>query len=175
MRPAQTDDAHWLKGTRPTRAANGGESMFTGGKPRMPQGMGPVAEAEWKRLSKQLKQRGTLTTADATAMEVHCITFARWKAACAEVEKYGEMIDEICLDKNGEQFTRRVVNPMGKQAVQLGNSVRAMLKEFSATPASRDKAKPAQEPPKPEPPKPVEPETQDQAMERLLDRKQKPL
>lgn len=107
----------------------------------MPQGMGPVAEAEWKRLSKQLKQRGTLTTADATAMEVHCITFARWKAACSEVEKYGEMIDEICLDKNGEQFTRRVVNPMGKQAVQLGNSVRAMLKEFSATPASRDKAK----------------------------------
>ena len=139
----------------------------------MPQGMGPVAEAEWKRLSKQLKQRGTLTTADATAMEVHCVTFAAWKATQAELEKHGPMIDEICLDKNGEQFTRRVLNPVGKQAISLGNSVRAMLKEFSATPASREKAKRAQEKPKPEPPKPVEEETTDERLARLIDRKPK--
>ena len=53
------------------------------------------------------------------------------------------MVDTIVLDSNGEPHTKRVQNPATKLAAQLETSMRAMLKELSATPASREKTRPA--------------------------------
>ena len=142
-RMAKTLKQHFLQGTQPQSGAEM-PSTFTAGKPKMPKDLSPVAVAEWKRLVKELGKRETLTKVDSSAMEVYCRTFSQWRAYCTEVETVGAMIDEPVVDKDGEVVcTRRVQNPAAKLAIQLGNALRQYQKEFSATPASRERSKPA--------------------------------
>jgi P27 family predicted phage terminase small subunit len=138
---------HLLAGTEPQWSD--GAMQFAAGRPKMPPDLSPVGESEWKRITKELRKRGTLTKVDSSALEVYCRLYSQWRALCAEVEERGPMIDEEVFGKDGEKITRRVQNPAQKLAIQLGNALRMYQKEFSATPASREKAKPAA----PEPPK----------------------
>ena len=132
---------HLLQGTQP-QAGVEQPSTFIAGKPQMPKDLPPVAVAEWKRLVKELGKRGTLTKVDSSAMEVYVRTFGQWKEYCEEVQKFGAMIDEEIFNKDGDVVgTRRVQNPAAKLAIQLGNALRQYQKEFSATPASRERAK----------------------------------
>jgi len=152
-RMAKTLQQHLLQGTQP-QGATVTASPFAAGRPKMPKDLSPVAQAEWKRIVGQLKKRGTLTKVDASAIEVYARTFAQWRAFCEEVETRGPMIDEPIVNKDGDVTgTRRVQNPAAKLAVQLGNALRQYQKEFSATPASRERAKPAAKirPPKVDP------------------------
>ncbi len=147
------DEKHWLKGTRPTRAAaddSDSGNNFVAGRPKMPSDLSKVAQEEWKRIVRELRKRGTLTKVDSSALEVYVRFYAQWRALCAEVDERGPMVNDEFLDKNGELHTRRVYNPAAKLAIQLGTSLRLYQKEFSVTPASREKAKPAAQP---EPPK----------------------
>lgn len=41
-------------------------------RPKMPEGMSPVAEAKWRELTKALHRRGTLTAADGTQLAMVC-------------------------------------------------------------------------------------------------------
>lgn len=144
------DELHKLKGTRPTRAAAPQEPNDQRARPKMPKHLSTLAKDKWRDFVRELDKRGTLTKVDSNALELMCETYAQWRACLAEIEKYGVMVDTIVTDSNGEAHTKRVQNPAQKLAIQLQNALRAMLKEFSATPASREKAKPA----KPAPPKP---------------------
>lgn len=141
MRPRKPLAEHKLAGTRPNYSDE--QSQFPAGRPKMPKDLSPVAQAEWKRLFKELGKRGTMTRVDSSAAEVYVRLFADWRAFEDELEENGRMIDEPILDKDGNAHTRRVLNPAAKMAIQLGNAVRQYQKEFSATPASREKAKPA--------------------------------
>jgi P27 family predicted phage terminase small subunit len=109
----------------------------------MPKHLGSVAAEKWRELVRLLAKRGTLTRVDSSALEIFCETYARWRGLCDEIHEHGAMVDVTVLDNCGEPHTKRVQNPAAKLAVQLENSMRAMLKEFSATPASREKSKPA--------------------------------
>lgn len=131
---------HLLSGTQPQYAEQE-PSGFRGGKLKKPEGLSPVADAEWDRMAKHLKRRGTGTPMDASSMEVYCETFAAWKAAGDELAAHGYYIEEEFLDRDGGIHTRRVENPALKTRIQMGNSLRAFQKEFAATPASREKAK----------------------------------
>jgi P27 family predicted phage terminase small subunit len=86
-------------------------------------------------------------------LELYCVTYEQWLACVEEVRKHGVMVDAEVTDSSGEAHTKRVINPAGKLGAQLHNALRQMLKEFAATPASREKAKPA----KPAPTKKKEP------------------
>jgi P27 family predicted phage terminase small subunit len=146
-RARKSEAMHWLQGTTP-EYSGGDKPSFRVGRPKRPKNLPPVADEEWKRITRELAKRGTLTTVDSSALEVYVRLYAQWRSYCDEIEKRGAMVDEEVLDKNGEAHTRRVVNPAGKLAIQLGNAVRAYQKEFSATPASRDRTKPGIVPPK---------------------------
>lgn len=143
-------EKHWLAGSNPQWVMPSDGQTFPAGKPKMPRDLSPVAQAEWRRLVRELQRRGTLTRVDSSALEIYCTTFARWKQAVAEVEKHGPVIETTWTDQHGTVHTKLIENPASKIAGRLENSLRAMLKEFSATPASRDKAKPAA-PPEPGP------------------------
>lgn len=54
------------------------------------------------------------------------------------------MIDETCSTASGSTYTRRIVNPLAKIATSLENSIRAALQQLGATPATRERAKPAE-------------------------------
>ena len=165
-----SDELHNLRGTRRTRADDR-PSKFESGRPRMPKYLSAIAAEKWKETVRLLAKRGTLTRADATALEILCVTYERWRALCDEIREHGPMVDVTVLDSSGTAHTKRVQNPAAKLAAQLENSMRAMLKELSATPASREKAKPAA----PEkPPKPIEKtaeEIEAEEFESLLERK----
>lgn len=145
---------HFVQGTKPEYAADK-PSAFRAGRPKMPADLPGAAQAEWKKMVKQLSKRGTLTTSDASALEVYVRMFAQWLGYCAHVEEHGPMIPEPVKDKNGDVHIRHVQNPAAKLALQLGNALRQYQKEFSATPASRERAKPAQAPPPPPAAKPA--------------------
>jgi len=121
-------------------------SAHTGGKPRKPAHLSPVAEEKWAEMVKILKQRGTLTKGDGPALEIYCESFARWRAMLEEIANEGAMVESTVLTSSGTPITKRIINPAVKAASQLENSLRAMLREFSATPASREKTKPARAP-----------------------------
>lgn len=146
-RQRKTADEHWLQGTDPEWSESAAP-VCAAGRPKMPSDLSPVAVAEWKRITKELRKRGTLTKVDSSALEVYVRMYSQWRALCAEVEERGAMIDEISFGKDGEKITRRAQNPAQKLAIQLGNALRAYQKEFSATPASREKTKPVGPPPR---------------------------
>lgn len=153
-RPPISTEEHRLRGTK-SRAAADRPAQFVAGKPKMPKDLPPVAQAEWKRLVKDLARRGTLTRADSSAMEIYCRMFARWRAADEAAQRVGPEIETSWLDKNGVEHTKTVANPTWKLAAQLEANLRHMLQQFSATPASRERTKPA----KPDPAKqPVDPD-----------------
>jgi P27 family predicted phage terminase small subunit len=138
----KTDGEHKLSGTK-SQARPDLESTFPAGRPRMPKHLCSVAADKWRELVRLLAKRGTLTQVDSSALEIFCETFARWRGLCDEIAKHGAMVDVTILDNCGEPHTKRIPNPAAKLVCQLENSMRAMLKEFSATPASREKSKPA--------------------------------
>lgn len=138
-------EQHWLQGSTPQWSADAPPS-FAAGKPKMPGDLSPVERAEWKRLVKELEQRGTLTRCDSSALEIYVRCFGRYKRACEEVEKHGPVIESTWTDQHGTEHSKLVENPASKIAGRLESTLRHMLREFSATPASRERAKPAAPP-----------------------------
>ena len=155
MRPRKPLDVHELQGTRPKYGSDDDQSTaFAGGKPKRPKDLTPEAEAEWKRLVKELSKRGTLTKVDSSALEIYVVMWARWKkvAALADANPVTEV---TWKDSDGNMHSKVVEHPASKQAARLETNLRAMLQQFSATPASREKTKPtAQAPAKNAPPHP---------------------
>lgn len=143
--PRKSDYEHRLSGTT-SQAKPDQTSTFAAGRPRMPKYLSPVAAEKYREIVRLLAKRGTATRLDATALEVLSVTYERWRALCDEIRQYGPMVDSVVLDSSGAAHTKRVQNPAAKLAAQAENSMRAMLKELSATPASREKSKPAAPP-----------------------------
>lgn len=145
-RPRKTESEHWLANTTPQYSdAPESTAGFRAGRPKMPKDLPPVAQDEWKRMTKQLLRRGTLTAVDASALEIYCRLFARWKKVAAIAEE-NPLIETDWKDSAGETHTKTVENPASKIAARLEISLRNYQKEFAATPASRDKAKRAAPP-----------------------------
>lgn len=145
-------EAHALQGTVPEWTSPAAIT-FAGGRPKMPKDLSPVAQAEWKRLTRELAKRGTLTRVDASALEIYVRMFARWKQCIDDIEKNGPVVTSTWIGQGGEPCSKTIENPASKIANRLENSMRAMLKEFGSTPASREAAKPTA-PPKPAAPQP---------------------
>jgi P27 family predicted phage terminase small subunit len=129
---------HALAGTQP-QYVTPDESAFKGGKPKKPKDLPPVASAEWDRIVKQLQKRGTLTCVDASALEVYCRMFSRWKTVALLAEESPTV--ETSWTVNEIVHTKIVENPASKIAARLEISLRAYQHEFGATPVSREKAK----------------------------------
>ena len=130
---------HLLAGTEPQWQDSA--APFAGGRPRMPKYLDVDEQEAWKAIVKLLAKRGTLSPGDGPSIEIYANSYARHRALLKELREHGEMVDVTVLDSSGNAHTKRVANPAGKLATQLANSLRAMLKEFGGTPASREKAK----------------------------------
>ena len=141
-RARKTRAQHALAGTEPQWNDDAGsESQFTrGGRPKMPDDLSEAGQAEWKRMTKQLQKRGTLTAVDSSSLEVYCRMFSRWKTAAKEAEE-NPTVETSWTDGAGVVQTKVVENPASKIAARLEISLRAYQREFAATPASREKAK----------------------------------
>lgn len=140
------EEIHRLRGTRATRAASK-ESAFATGKPRMPDDLSEEEQIAWKEIVRFLAPRRTLTKADGPALRLYAENSARHKALLRKLTEHGEVIEQPLLDSSGVCHTKRVLHPASKAASTLASFLRAMLREFSLTPATREKTKPAAPPP----------------------------
>jgi P27 family predicted phage terminase small subunit len=140
--PVKPDWEHKLTGTK-SRAKDEPEPVIEAGRPTCPKYLTQIERAAFKEIVKILSARGTLTKGDGPAIVLYATTFGQHRALVNELNERGPMVDVIILDSGGNPHTKRVENPAAKRAAQLGNSLRAMLKEFSATPASRERSKKA--------------------------------
>jgi P27 family predicted phage terminase small subunit len=138
--PKKPTEVHKLQGTKPT-AWSLDEPIFASGRPKMPNDLCPVAEAEWKRIVPKLCRRKQLTKADASLMELYCRVFARWR----KVERMAAehpFSETSWLDKNGNEHIKVEESPASKIAARLESQLRALLVQMSATPVSRKLTKP---------------------------------
>jgi P27 family predicted phage terminase small subunit len=153
MQPRKPVGIHKLQGTRPHYKETPVVGIVSG-RPKMPKDLTPEAEAEWKRLVKELSKRGTMTRVDSSVLEIYVRMWSRWRKVEALAEANPTTV-VTWTDKNGEPHEKVIEHPASAMATRLENSLRNMLKELSATPASRDRTK------APPPPAPTEP-TQDE-------------
>ena len=131
-------EEHKLTGTKPEWAP---EPEFASGRPKMPADLCPVAEAEWRRLCPKLCRRRQLTKADASALEIYCRIYARWRKVEAMAAEH-PLSETSWLDKNGTEHIKTEESPASKIASRLESQMRAYLIQFSATPVSRKLTKP---------------------------------
>ena len=140
MRQRKSELEHDLAGTIPQYVA-AADLPFSGGKPKRPKDLTPEAESEWKRLVKELSKRGTLTRVDSSMLELYVRMWSRWRKVAALAE--ANPLTEISwLDKAGDEHFKAVEHPASSMSARLENSLRNMLKELSATPASRERTRP---------------------------------
>jgi P27 family predicted phage terminase small subunit len=136
---------HELQGTTARYTADD-TPTFRAGRPKMPADLSEVEAAEWKRLVRELKKRNTLTSADSSSLELYVRQFGRWKLCLADIATRGPVIESAWVDSQGKSHTKVIENPSSKLCTRLEASLRQLLVEFSATPLSRDKTKPAARP-----------------------------
>jgi len=117
--------------------------MALAGKPKKPEHLTPVAAEKWDEMCKLLRARGVLTKADGPALELFCETWSQWRALLTDIAERGHIVENTVLTSNGSPITKYVANPAVKLASQKETAIRNMLREFSATPATREKTKPA--------------------------------
>jgi P27 family predicted phage terminase small subunit len=129
-----TENQAWLRGTK-SKAQPQAESPHTGGRPKMPKTLTPVAREKWKELIKVLSKRGTLTKADGTLLELASEAYSRWRLYVDDVHTRGIFVDGA--PNQSTKYCSQMENTLARYLIQLG-----------ITPASREKAKQTTTPPR---------------------------
>lgn len=105
----------------------------------------PKRLAVWKKLFGPLHRRRTLTKADSAVAELLVEDWILWQTVNAEAQ-VNPFSEVTWRDSAGNERSKRVESPATKMAASLQRSITQKLKEFSATPASREKTKKTTQP-----------------------------
>jgi phage terminase small subunit len=146
MMPRKDPALHRLQGTRSQAKDSVSEDdskQFTSGRLKMPPEIkaDPKKLAIWKMLFSPLHRRNTLTRADSAAAQLLVERWILWQTVNAEAQAR-PFSESVWVDKNGDTHTKTVESAALKAAATLHRECMAGLKEFSATPASREKTRP---------------------------------
>jgi P27 family predicted phage terminase small subunit len=142
-RPRLSDAHHALVGTKYKSTAKT-ESKLAAARPKMPSHLSKAAKAEWRRIIPMLLERGSLTDGDSSVLAIYAETHSRWLAAKSDVEQNGLVIVVTVLDKHGVAVNTRKTNPALRTLENCERSLRAFLREFGMTPATRERVLPTQ-------------------------------
>jgi P27 family predicted phage terminase small subunit len=137
-----SDEHHELLGSKYRNRAKT-ESNLPADVPRMPSHLTKEARAEWRRILPMLLQRRSLTPADAQVLALYTENYSRWLAAKRDVEENGIVVSTTVLDKHGAAIQTRKTNPALRTLENCERSLRALLRELGATPATRERVLPA--------------------------------
>ncbi|MBI1348028.1 phage terminase small subunit P27 family [bacterium] len=121
-----------LKGDPHKRRRHKAEPDPPKNRPTCPDHLDDFARQEWESVTEQLDQMGLLSSADATALELYCSAYARYRHAEEMVKKYGEVIVSP-VNKYP------MVSPYSTVLNKNLETCRRLLLEFGLTPASRSR------------------------------------
>ena len=138
----KSEATHWLQGTEPEYATDK-PSVDRAARPKMPPGLSPVAQDAFKRICRVLRERGTLTKADSELITLYAVNFAAWVKITADLEREGYTSEVVWTDGQGENHSKIVESPLSKIAMRQAAQLRQLLVQLGATPAAREKTRPA--------------------------------
>lgn len=95
----------------------------------------PIAQREWRRLVKELKELGLLTNVDTTALAVYCDAYSKYVEATEALKREGVTIEYT----NKAGHTNTLENPNVNVAKKYYKIMKDMMAEFGLTPAARAK------------------------------------
>ena len=138
------------------------------GDPLMPRHLGPIARAKWKELLPQLRDRGTLSLADRTSLEMLCSAYEEYREAAAAIRKDGgpRVVLTISRGRGKNKKEVRVIkaHPAAATRADAWRRYMVAMREFGLSPAARSRVDGgipptppgASAPPAPSPPVPRE-------------------
>jgi P27 family predicted phage terminase small subunit len=148
MRDRKPLDLHDLQGTKPAYVLP--DSDVGPGRPKYPKGISGEAKSAFKRLTKMLEDRRTITQGDAEILRLYAHLFDRHERALEHVRAEGEIVETDAVTKTGEVFTVLKPNLWLKIAETCETKMAALLTQLGLTPRTRTQVKTTKEPAKPE-------------------------
>lgn len=153
-RPPKPDALHKLNGTHSiaTGAATanytGAESPIRCTKPRMSLHIkaDPECAADWREMVRTLKERGTLTRADAPLIEMYCERRKQKREALKHLDDEGLVREYTRMDSNGVERATEKQNLWWKIAQDCDRQILAALDRLGVGPVMKDKPKPSAKP-----------------------------
>ena len=149
MRDRKPLDLHDLQGTKPAYVLP--DSDVGPGRPKYPKGISGDAKSAFKRLTKMLEDRRTITQGDAEILRLYAHLFDRHERALEHVRLEGEIVPTQTFSKDGNStITVMKLNQWLKIAETCETKMAALLTQLGLTPRTRTQVKTTKEPAKPE-------------------------
>ena len=128
-RPRKPSQLKVIQGNPGKRPLNKREPKPAANKPYMPRELSDGGRRVWRRLAGKLHAAGLLADIDADALAMYCELHARWTEAERAIQANGLTV----MTPNGYL----VQSPYVSIANRALADMRALLREFGMTPASR--------------------------------------
>jgi P27 family predicted phage terminase small subunit len=138
-RPAKTAQQHFIEGTV-SKAAKALESVYEGGRPKIPGHLSPVARTEFKRACKILLDRATATPGDFVVLSLYAEVYARWVAAKKQLGDEFIVVTTV-TDNHGKEHTVERPTPLIKVVENAESKMLALAKSLGLTPDARDRVR----------------------------------
>jgi len=147
--PRKPLSEHALAGTRVGYVEL--ESFVPSGRPKCPRAISGEAKAAFKRLTRMLENRRSVTPGDQEILRLYAVLFDRHSRALAAIEKQGEICMYTRLNNRGEDVQVEKPNLWLKVAETCEAKMLSCLSALGLTPLNRSKVKTVDVPRPPEP------------------------
>ena len=107
--PRKSLSEHALTGTKPQWVEP--DTFLPAGRPKYPRGISGEAKASFRRLSRMLEARRSLTPSDQEILSLYAHLYSRHQRALVAIEKEGEIRLYTRLNNRGEDVQCEKPNP----------------------------------------------------------------
>ncbi|MGB6250497.1 MAG: phage terminase small subunit P27 family [Terriglobales bacterium] len=142
--PRKSLSEHKLNNTTPAYVEP--DTFIPSGRPKYPKNISGEAKAAFKRLSRMLEARRSLTPSDQEILALYAHLYSRHQRALAAIEREGEIRLYTRLNNRGEDVQCEKPNLWLKVAETCEAKMIACLSALGMTPMNRSKVKPTEQP-----------------------------
>jgi len=132
-RPPKPTEVKKAQGNPGKRKLNNQEPAFEKTLPKPPDHLNKEARAEWKRVARELHEKGVLTKMDRAVLAAYAQAYGRWREAEKKVNELGFVVKTA--------MGNLVQNPYLSIANRAMQDMTRIAAEFGMTPASRTRVK----------------------------------
>lgn len=98
-----------------------------------PRYLDATAKGEWKRVSRELIEKGILTTVSANLLGAYCQSFSLWRGSLEDIAKNGAVLMVKSTTRTGQTITPKP-NPAVKNMLQLQRAMMDAARLFGISP-----------------------------------------
>ena len=142
--PKKSQHVHWLTGSVSQATQPEAEHNPKAGRPAYPANVSVATKQAFKRLVAVLTERRAVTSGDQDILRLYAVVFDRHTRALGHLQREGEIVEVICLDGHGVQFTKMKANLWLKIAQDSEKAILGCLDRLGLTPLAKSKVRPAQ-------------------------------